>query len=401
MNNNGTRSSFISSRGRGGRTSKSGVTIADAYNDERSDHGNPHACRGTTTPIGRTTSERGGPNGGATRGGATRGGRGGRGRDGRGHERGGRGRGGHNRNTRSSHHEYVVPNVDGVVIDYQTVSSRMQFPALWRDHKTRDAIMYILSKSMRDIQRDDIYKAVANNINKEAADEYIYRALNTLYNSKQRKEEPEKIAEIRINMRLNDLKKMLTPDMKRCKSYLDLGGGDGTISEGIARWLNIKKENAISADVVSWLSGTQAQKKLKDITLETIPTAGRLPYKDNQFDAITCFVSLHHIQKIEERLDELYRIMAPGGWLLIREHDCRNNATRTIIDIYHNIYELVYNKSPDISNILDTFYADYRTKEQWHFLIQNAGFDLNTDVSYSDIRKDDLQRIYYFIYTKK
>lgn len=46
---------------------------------------------------------------------------------------------------------------------------------------------------------------------------------------------------------------------------------------------------------------------------------GALPFKDNEFDLITCFGVLHHIPNVSKVLDEIYRCLRPGGCVLIRE----------------------------------------------------------------------------------
>lgn len=287
-------------------------------------------------------------------------------------------------------------------LEYKSVKSRQQFESLWKVPTAKDALVYILSKTLRDtINNTGIINIIERYNGKPNADELIYKALNAEYNKKQHNTDTSSITKYRIDARVRDLAGILTDDMKSPKTYLDFGGGDGTISEGIAQWLGVKKENAISADVESWLSGTQAQKQLKHITFNTIPKAGQLPYKDGQFNAITCFVVLHHIEQLDDRIDELYRILAPGGWLLIREHDCRDNATRAIIDIYHNLFELVYNKAPNYKQVLDEYYGEYKAKEQWHFTMRNAGFENMTNLKYPDIKPDDLLRVYYYVYTKK
>jgi SAM-dependent methyltransferase len=46
---------------------------------------------------------------------------------------------------------------------------------------------------------------------------------------------------------------------------------------------------------------------------------GSIGYEDNNFDLITCFGVLHHIPNVSFVLDELIRVLAPNGFLLIKE----------------------------------------------------------------------------------
>ncbi len=47
--------------------------------------------------------------------------------------------------------------------------------------------------------------------------------------------------------------------------------------------------------------------------------SGKIDFPDDFFDLITCFGTLHHIPNVTFVLEELYRILKPGGFLLIRE----------------------------------------------------------------------------------
>lgn len=48
-------------------------------------------------------------------------------------------------------------------------------------------------------------------------------------------------------------------------------------------------------------------------------SSGKLSYKDNSFDLITCFGVLHHIPNVSYVLSELFRVLKSGGYILIRE----------------------------------------------------------------------------------
>ncbi len=52
--------------------------------------------------------------------------------------------------------------------------------------------------------------------------------------------------------------------------------------------------------------------------IQATPT-GVIDIPDNYFDLITCFGVLHHIPNVSFMLSELYRCLAPNGFLLIRE----------------------------------------------------------------------------------
>jgi len=46
---------------------------------------------------------------------------------------------------------------------------------------------------------------------------------------------------------------------------------------------------------------------------------GNIQFDSNSFDLITCFGVLHHIPNVSHVFNELVRVLAPGGYMLIRE----------------------------------------------------------------------------------
>ncbi len=45
-----------------------------------------------------------------------------------------------------------------------------------------------------------------------------------------------------------------------------------------------------------------------------------LPFKDNQFDAVTCLAVLHHMPNHEQLIKEIFRVLKPGG-VFYSDHD--------------------------------------------------------------------------------
>ena len=48
-------------------------------------------------------------------------------------------------------------------------------------------------------------------------------------------------------------------------------------------------------------------------------TMGNIDFSDSTFDLITCFDTLHHIPNVTFVLKELFRVLRPGGYMLLRE----------------------------------------------------------------------------------
>ena len=79
--------------------------------------------------------------------------------------------------------------------------------------------------------------------------------------------------------------------------------------------------------------------------------------KISQFDLITTFMVLHHVEKLDILLGEINRCLQQDGYLMIREHDAVNDLDYMMIDVEHAINELVI---PD--NINEKFYKEYYGK---------------------------------------
>lgn len=58
---------------------------------------------------------------------------------------------------------------------------------------------------------------------------------------------------------------------------------------------------------------------IENISWQTPEISGKLAFKDNNFDIITCFGVLHHVPNVEFVISEMFRVLKPGGVIFIRE----------------------------------------------------------------------------------
>ena len=82
------------------------------------------------------------------------------------------------------------------------------------------------------------------------------------------------------------------------KKILDIGGGDGAFTE-------VCKKNNI--DSINLDAGKN------NINFEN----DKLPFKDNNFDAVTAFALIEHISNINFLLHEIKRVLKPGGLVIV------------------------------------------------------------------------------------
>ena len=97
---------------------------------------------------------------------------------------------------------------------------------------------------------------------------------------------------------------------------LDAGGGTGRI----AKLLSHRFQSVIITDAsVPMLRRAKGDASIKQIASFT----ETLPFADGSFQKIIMVDALHHIINHSRTLAELWRVLAPGGTLLIEEPDIR------------------------------------------------------------------------------
>jgi ubiquinone/menaquinone biosynthesis C-methylase UbiE len=98
------------------------------------------------------------------------------------------------------------------------------------------------------------------------------------------------------------------------ENIIDIGGGFGRHAVLYAP----EFENCVIAEPSEKLL-KEAQERLSNFTnIEYVRAFGQsLPFENNKFDVALLIRVIHHIQKPEEVLNEVYRILKPGGYFII------------------------------------------------------------------------------------
>jgi len=217
--------------------------------------------------------------------------------------------------------------------------------------------------------------------------------------------------EDRVHLVMNMLSRI--PHVK-IHNYLDFGTGDGTIAKNIGDILGANTQ------------GVDIYDMKRDIPTLVIKSGDTLPLSwTNKYDLITVFMALHHVENQQEILKELYRVLSPGGIIIIREHDYidmtyasslhkqvshtddRQGITtqnhNIVLDTnkYRNFLDAIHIVS--LSPEEDTFWALYRAKMEWHHLLLQEGFIhmCTTDKIGTNWLESNPQRVYETIFSKK
>jgi ubiquinone/menaquinone biosynthesis C-methylase UbiE len=95
--------------------------------------------------------------------------------------------------------------------------------------------------------------------------------------------------------------------------YLEVGCGTGTL-------LNLLKEHnekldIIGIDISEWILNI-AKQKYPDISVQ-LASVTDLPFENEKFDCIIVNGVIEYVQDTEKQFEELYRVLKPGGYLII------------------------------------------------------------------------------------
>lgn len=95
-------------------------------------------------------------------------------------------------------------------------------------------------------------------------------------------------------------------------ALLDAGGGTGRVSQ----FLTDLAPKVIVADLSLKML---VESQLKDKLLATASHTEKLPFPDQTFERVIMIDALHHVCDQQKTADELWRVLKPGGKIIIEE----------------------------------------------------------------------------------
>ena len=105
-------------------------------------------------------------------------------------------------------------------------------------------------------------------------------------------------------------------DIQQEHKLLDIGGGTGRVTARIR-----------GKTGKFWVADA-ALKMLREAQLKGVPAinaqAERLPFAESSFNRIIMVDALHHVKDQQKTLDEMWRLITPGGRIVIEEPDIAN-----------------------------------------------------------------------------
>jgi SAM-dependent methyltransferase len=200
----------------------------------------------------------------------------------------------------------------------------------------------------------ELEKIVLENKDITPADKF-WKTIHDIYHQNEYTETAENN---RVISRTNDIIKIFKRIKKvpTFKSYLDIGCGNGSITEAIADELDIKNYHGMDLKDVSDMNQNNVLGGSKFIGYD-----GK-KYPVVKADLVTCFQVLHHVKNLPSMIDFINS--TDCKYLILREHNAHTDEEKEKLDFEHFIYGKVLQKNV-YDNFDETYYSNYKSIRQW------------------------------------
>lgn len=100
---------------------------------------------------------------------------------------------------------------------------------------------------------------------------------------------------------------------------IDIGCGPGAFLRLVEDTYPDIQLNALdlSEEMIS-----ETRERLSDTSIVTVGDSEHMPLESEQYQVVTCNMSIHHYPHPQNAVNEMYRILKPGGYLLLNDMDC-------------------------------------------------------------------------------
>lgn len=131
-----------------------------------------------------------------------------------------------------------------------------------------------------------------------------------------------------LRVAINDLKRLIGEPLPQGGALLDVGCGQGKSFRLLRDAFAPVRLLGLDADPHS-LALAEAEAGREGISLELhAADCAQIPLPDESIDIVFCHQTFHHLVEQERALDEFWRVLKPGGWLLFAE------STKAYIDTW-------------------------------------------------------------------
>ena len=177
---------------------------------------------------------------------------------------------------------------------------------------------------------------------------------------------------------------------RRGQSLIDVAGGTGDIAFNFIK----RAKTGANATILDLTESMMIEGKKKTIDLPeesqinwVCGDAMRMPFSDSTFDVYTISFGIRNVTNISKTLSEAYRVLKPGGRLMILEFSSVNNDLISWIydkysfNIIPKLGELVSNDRESYQYLVESI-RKFPNQEKFSEMIINEGFK---KVKYRDL----------------
>lgn len=246
--------------------------------------------------------------------------------------------------------------------NYNQRGGNNTFRISFNNHKKKLEILFRKFFKQRSYSASKIIK-----YNKNIKDGLIYNKLSRLYKhdavKHKSKQEYIEHREMIARKKLVHLEPCLNHYRESGFNHiLDIGCEDCFQVKEIAKYLGIQNKHCINIE--NWNDSGYGLPR--DDCNYTVYDGVNVPFNDGFFNVVIMFQTMHHIPGIEQYMEGVRRVLAPGGLLIIREHDCDTESMARLIDIEHGLYGVIVDGN---KKFFKSYYGDYRGIEGWDKVI--------------------------------
>lgn len=280
---------------------------------------------------------------------------------------------------------------------YYGINIAYRMLVLLSRNNTLGQLVKIINKIKSSKDDDEVYAYLRNNLMMRGRQRVRQKGgsgKNTYFLNRERMCSP-------IELFGQQFKYFITKYQRKFNKYLDVGCGNGRKAVQLGRKLGIAKDKIYGIDIPSFDEQDDWGRD-KSITFKAIKESEPYPFPDAHFSLITVIMVLHHVKDLKHTLREIYRVLEPGGILVIKEHDCFNYADVMLADVEHCMYNLVYAKKVN-RNFRCKGYATYYNWIYWDMILRKFGFQyLEGNYMSSSINFHiSASRAFYSVYQKQ
>ena len=164
-----------------------------------------------------------------------------------------------------------------------------------------------------------------------------------------------------------------TARLNKGDKVLDIAGGTGDLSRGWARRVG-KTGEVWLTDINSSMLGVGRDRLLNEgvILPVSLADAEKLPFPDNYFNLVSVAFGLRNMTHKEAALKEMYRVLKPGGTLLVLEFSKVFKPLAPVYDVYS--FKFIAKDADSYQYLAESIrmHPDQETLKQ---MMLDAGFD--------------------------